>query len=836
MISLLNFKYMQYNKNISRFSLFIQIFICLSFSYEVKGQKQYEINVSEKFPELRYDFLKMGTPNNNKGESLTYSSVSLLKNGQPWFPIMGEIHYSRVPEQHWEEELLKMKAGGIEVIATYILWNHIESEEGKFDWTGNNNFRKFLELCKKHNLYVWLRPGPWCHAEVRYGGFPDWLIQKKTGLRKNDPIYLDYTQKFFKEIYKQCDGLLFKQGGPIIATQIENELHFEKNEANYQHCLSLKKILIELGFDVPYYSVFARANTTQNDFLVTLGGYPDSPWSQNTKTYYKPIYFIRPFEMDGDIGADLFGTFDGKIKDRLPKIGAEMGAGMQETYHRRVKVSADDIVGNLFVKLASGLNGIGYYMYHGGENPFGQHGLQESRLTEYPNDMAIVDYDFQAPIGAMGIVHDHYYKLNALHQFIKEYGGGLTQMNPSFTTVIKNDVMSIDTVQVSLRQKNGKGFLFLSNYQRMVDNPTVQNFQLTVNGQYGVEKIPQKPISFPANSFTVWPYHQNIEGNELVYATAQPLCILNNEKEKTYLYFSSVASEFLFSKPIEVLEIDGFTVQGNSIVASNYPAWFSFKSENGTLVRIVVLDSDSAYKSNKIKWGDTEYILIGNGVLLKEDNKLVFETTTPDNLRSFPEIHLESKEIESTETKGLYSYYNLKKHFFKPNFKLKADKALNPFQELQAKKYKDSLLGVFATSSRFNPKQPGPLYGVKFHHIPGEKTYTFSAKLPQNNLIKDWIIDFRYLGDGIALYQKDKLAYDQFNYQNLLQIKSGYFSKSEQINFKIQLVPFDEKFDVYVEKEMKPFLKSWENPKVISIDALPLYKYEFLIKSNNDIK
>ena len=46
-----------------------------------------------------------------------------------------------------------------------------------------------------------------------------------------------------------------------------------------------------------------------------------------------------------------------------------------------------------------------------------------------------------------------------------------------------------------------------------------------------MEKIPQKPISFPANSFTVWPYHQNIEGNELVYATAQPLCVLNNEKE-----------------------------------------------------------------------------------------------------------------------------------------------------------------------------------------------------------------------------------------------------------------------------------------------------------------
>ena len=34
-----------------------------------------------------------------------YNSRYLTKDGKPWFPVMGEIHYSRYQDSLWEESL-----------------------------------------------------------------------------------------------------------------------------------------------------------------------------------------------------------------------------------------------------------------------------------------------------------------------------------------------------------------------------------------------------------------------------------------------------------------------------------------------------------------------------------------------------------------------------------------------------------------------------------------------------------------------------------------------------------------------------------------------------------
>ena len=57
----------------------------------------------------------------------------LTLDGKPWFPLMGEYHFSRSPAAEWEREILKMKAGGLTVISTYVFWIHHEETEGVFD-------------------------------------------------------------------------------------------------------------------------------------------------------------------------------------------------------------------------------------------------------------------------------------------------------------------------------------------------------------------------------------------------------------------------------------------------------------------------------------------------------------------------------------------------------------------------------------------------------------------------------------------------------------------------------------------------------------------------------
>jgi beta-galactosidase len=131
---------------------------------------------------------------------------------------MGEFHYSRVPQQNWETEILKMKAGGVEVISTYVIWIHHEEGESQSDWTGRRNLRAFVLLCAKHGMFVYLRIGPWVHGETRNGGIPDWAMQRSP-VRRDDPTYLAEVSRYFGEVGPQLTSQLWSEGGPIIGIQ-----------------------------------------------------------------------------------------------------------------------------------------------------------------------------------------------------------------------------------------------------------------------------------------------------------------------------------------------------------------------------------------------------------------------------------------------------------------------------------------------------------------------------------------------------------------------------------------------------------------------------------------
>ena len=68
--------------------------------------------------------------------SYSFDNKSLFKGEKRWFPIMGEIHYSRYPDSGWKEALLKMKESNIDknnviVHAPYII-NLANTEKYEF--------------------------------------------------------------------------------------------------------------------------------------------------------------------------------------------------------------------------------------------------------------------------------------------------------------------------------------------------------------------------------------------------------------------------------------------------------------------------------------------------------------------------------------------------------------------------------------------------------------------------------------------------------------------------------------------------------------------------------
>jgi hypothetical protein len=150
----------------------------------------------------------------------------------------------------------------------------------------------------RNDLYVWWRIGPWGHGEVRNGGFPDWLVGEKT--RQNDPVYLGDVRTFFNEIGRQAAGLVWKDGGPIVGVQLENEYHPASD--GLAHMQRLLQLAREAGLDVPFYTAtgWDQAVIPAADFLPVFGGYTDNFWSDSLKELPpSPEFFftsIRTFD------------------------------------------------------------------------------------------------------------------------------------------------------------------------------------------------------------------------------------------------------------------------------------------------------------------------------------------------------------------------------------------------------------------------------------------------------------------------------------------------------------------------------------------------------------
>ena len=142
-------------------------------------QAQYKMDLRKVVPpEINY--LKMGHPG-PAGQEIRINNLYLEEGGVAKVPVMGEFHYARMNPEYWKDALLKMKASGVNIVSTYCLWSLHEEREGELSWEGHLNLRRFIELCKEVGLKVHLRVGPYCNAEIRNGGLPDWLVGNKIG-------------------------------------------------------------------------------------------------------------------------------------------------------------------------------------------------------------------------------------------------------------------------------------------------------------------------------------------------------------------------------------------------------------------------------------------------------------------------------------------------------------------------------------------------------------------------------------------------------------------------------------------------------------------------------
>ena len=633
------------------------------------------LNTTGACRNIQAGHLKMGGTNPQSVE-ISANSLHFTIGGKPVLPVMGEMQYSRYPRRYWEQSILKMKACGVQIIATYIFWIYHEEIQGQWDWTGDKDLRHFVELCDKHRVYMYPRIGPWCHGECRNGGFPDW-IWEMPNKRTDDPIYLSHVERLFAEIFKQLKGLLYSDGGPVIGVQLENEYWF--GEAGEKHMMTLKNMAKEAGIDVPLYTATGWKNGSIpcDEIIPVFGGYPANPWEIHVKKLpLCPDYFFLQIRNNEEISTNLRPKATGYDVDfsRYPYATCEIGSGIQITYHRRPVLSRDDVCALSLVKIGSGSNMVGYYMFHGGTNPNGKlTTMQEVYGRPYKLEYPVKSCDFQAPIREFGQISESYSGFKILHLFLNDFGELLAPMVTALPKKRPTNVNDTTTLRFAARVKDDAGFLFFNNYQRHADMQNFENCRIELKLKNETLTLPEKPFTLKKGKYFIWPFNMNMAGALLKYATSQLLCKLCDSEAETYFFFAipDILPQYAFdSTTVKHIRVSSGRINktdGRIHVSGLKPGIdcvLELVTPAGNKLNMVTLTQEQAEQCWKGHIWDRQRVFLTESNLLFDEQKLRVYGTNPQQMSFCVYPKPQKKLFEGTselayENKGLFTAYKV---------------------------------------------------------------------------------------------------------------------------------------------------------------------------------
>ena len=386
--------------------------------------------------------------------SFVIANGNFLYDGKPIQIYSGELHYARVPAPYWRHRLQMMKAMGLNVVTSYVFWNHHEVAPGVWDWsTGNHNLREFVKTAAEEGMKVILRPGPYCCAEWEFGGYPWWLPKTK-GLvvRTDNQPFLDSCRVYINQLASQVRDLQVTKGGPIIMVQAENEfgsyvaqrpdIPLETHKA---YSAKIRQQLLDAGFNIPMF-------TSDGSWLfkggVIEGVLPTANGEDNIDNLKKVVN-----EYHGGQGpymvAEFYPGWLSHWAEKFPQVSTASVVTQTKKYLDN-KVSFN------------------YYMVHGGTNFGFMAGANCDNIHKLQPDMTSYDYD--APISEAGWVTDKY---TALRNLMKQYVGYKVPEVPAQIPVI-----AIPQIKLS---KTVDLFSMIDN-MKAVENDTPMTFEALDQG------------------------------------------------------------------------------------------------------------------------------------------------------------------------------------------------------------------------------------------------------------------------------------------------------------------------------------------------------------------
>lgn len=350
--------------------------------------------------------------------TVSYDGQSFSVDGRRIWLVSGAIHYARTPHQLWRKRLRAAKEAGLNCIETYCFWNAHEPRPGQFNFKGDLDLRRFVELCGEEGLWCIVRPGPYICAEWDFGGLPTWLHRiEGMKLRQAHPSFLEACSRYLTAIMNEVRdlqvaaqpttlgerpnhgnhpgqaacGYYGQGGGPILMMQAENEWFCHNPEQGDKYLNEIARYLRENGCTVPI-------NNCNNLWQGTAGTINTWNGARNLAVDMRQLATVQP-DAPRFVTEYWPGWFDewGKEHSRVdPQLHLYRMAGI----------------------LATGAQ-FNLYMFHGGTN----FAFWGGRTVGNPGCFMTTSYDYDAPLLEAGGRGEKYVLTKRICTFASQFSG-----------------------------------------------------------------------------------------------------------------------------------------------------------------------------------------------------------------------------------------------------------------------------------------------------------------------------------------------------------------------------------------------------------------------------
>jgi beta-galactosidase len=431
--------------------------------------------------DLMYPPVKVAKP------FIDYDGAGFSINGQRTYLSSGSIHYPRVPSELWHDRLLRLKQANFAAVETYTFWNYHEQKENQFDFTGEKDFEKFLDIAQQLGLYATVRVGPYVCAEWDFGGYPIWLkFEPPFTVRENNPDWLKWNDHWYEQILPIVAKHQINHGGNVVMVQLENE-HPKgwgviTNNPYFEH---LNDEAVKFGIEVPHFM------SGQHHGASPMPGNLDSSKRTN------------------------------------PWITTEFWVGWYNTYGMLEDKRNREIENAIWTIIAHGGGGYNFYMLHGGTD-----------FDTWNNDEIAASYDDGAVIGQAGDLRPMYYRMKRQNQLTQSFPDILANGND-----VRDEFRDFATgpgVEILGARKSQSGagtFIFLKNSRTNETTATFKSGETLKLARGSVYALPHAVAL--------------VDGVKIVDSTLPVLAIARNGQAVTIVVYGPVdeSGQLMLSLP-----------------------------------------------------------------------------------------------------------------------------------------------------------------------------------------------------------------------------------------------------------------------------------------------